>query len=583
MGNTQHARRKRRFSELSEEKSTGATYTPKVLADFVAREIVRACGPLRPTSRTPLRILDPAVGDGELLMSLLGVIGRKKAAACEVYGFDTDPAAVVRAKERLGESFPNARLHIHAGSFLEEVLDNLQVGGQGSLFSRNQDQRFDLVISNPPYVRTQVMGADRAQLLAKQFGLAGRVDLYYAFVLAIGEVLEREGVAGIIVSNRFLTTRSGAAVRRGILDCFSLRHIWDLGDTKLFEAAVLPAVLLASGRNGATREPVKFSSIYETKNHGKKTVATPVDALDETGVVGVDADRTFLVQHGRLEQGDGEGGIWRIATAESDSWLAAVGVRTWGTFRSVGKVRVGVKTCADGVFMRSDWREMPKTKQPELLRALTTHHIARRFHALTPDKPREILYPHELVNGKRKPVDLNAYPRSRAYLEDHGETLRARSYVIEAGREWFEIWVPQNPAAWDKPKLVFRDISERPEFWIDLDKTVVNGDCYWMVCEHPEGDDLLWLAAAVGNSTFIEKFYDHRFNNKLYAGRRRFITQYVEQFPLPDPKEKLSKRIITLARSIYDDVERRDTTAKERELDELVWRAFGLSTEEVSG
>ena len=77
------------------------------------------------------------------------------------------------------------------------------------------------------------------------------------------------------------------------------------------------------------------------------------------------------------------------------------------------------------------------------------------------------------------------------------------------------------------PKLVFRDISEQPTFWLDFEGSVVNGDCYWLTPESQGSDDRLWLAAAVANSTFIESFYDHRFNNKLYAGRRRFITQYV--------------------------------------------------------
>ena len=68
---------------------------------------------------------------------------------------------------------------------------------------------------------------------------------------------------------------------------------------------------------------------------------------------------------------------------------------------------------------------------------------------------------------------------------------------------------------------------------MDLDGTIVNGDCYWLAATDDKTTVLLWLALAVGNSSFIEAFYDRRFNNKLYAGRRRFITQYVEHFPIP--------------------------------------------------
>jgi hypothetical protein len=62
------------------------------------------------------------------------------------------------------------------------------------------------------------------------------------------EALKPNGIVGIIVSNRFMTTKSGAAVREDILKNFDVQHIWDLGDTKIFAAAVLPAVLLLKKR-----------------------------------------------------------------------------------------------------------------------------------------------------------------------------------------------------------------------------------------------------------------------------------------------------------------------------------------------
>jgi hypothetical protein len=154
--------------------------------------------------------------------------------------------------------------------------------------------------------------------------------------------------------------------------------------------------------------------------------------------------------------------------------------------------------------------------------------------------------------------------------------------VIESGRKWYEIWVPQDPTAWNQAKLVFRDIAEEPVFWMDLDGSVVNGDCYWLICQKFEQTDLLWLASAVGNSTFVEAFYDHRFHNKLYAGRRRFMTQYVEQFPLPEPERQITKAIIEKAKRIYDRISSPTAESLLKELDRLVWQAFGLTIKEVS-
>ncbi|MCY4456377.1 MAG: hypothetical protein OXB90_00325, partial [Acidimicrobiaceae bacterium] len=59
--------------------------------------------------------------------------------------------------------------------------------------------------------------------------------------------------------------------------------------------------------------------------------------------------------------------------------------------------------------------------------------------------------------------------------------LEGRAYVIEGGRNWFEIWVPQKPALWTQQKIVFPDIADAPRFAIDRSGSIVNGDCYWMV------------------------------------------------------------------------------------------------------
>ena len=566
----------KRYRIVTKKKSGGATYTPKILADFVAQQIVQTAGKL--PSKNPLRILDPAVGHGELLVSLLEQLVNQSDLKIEVYGFETDSDALDTATARLKRGFPGVSFHFELGDFLEFVLEYFGRGGHGNLFRSVVSEAYDLVIANPPYVRTQIMGAAQTQFLAKEFGLFGRVDLYYAFILGISYVLKPEGSAGIITSNRFITTKSGACVRKAVFDRFNILHVWDLGDTKIFDAAVLPAVLLVEGKkNGHALESPAFSSIYETDEPPSQRASDPIMALTKEGVVDIDDGRRFQVRHGKLNTNGTADGVWRIATETVDNWLAIVDAHSWGTFRDIGRIRVGVKTCADKVFIRNLWRGMPESERPELLRPLTTHHIARRFKPLVPEFPSQILYPHHVVQGRRRAVDLEKYPRSQAYLEMHRRALESRQYVIKAGREWYEIWVPQNPNAWNYPKLVFRDIAEKPTFWIDLEGSVVNGDCYWLICDNPAQTRLLWLAVAVSNSTFIEYFYDRCFHNKLYAGRRRFITQYVEKFPLPAPDSSHGKAIIAMTRKIYDDISSPKANKLQKELDAMVWEAFGLT------
>jgi hypothetical protein len=567
-----------RYKHVTEEKADGATFTPDGLASFVARQIAST---LPVPKKGRVRVLDPAVGEGALLICLLDELSSKGFRQVEVHGFETNPASLSVAKKAISSRFPAVPIHFRDGDFLEFAE---QVASPPSLFSSAPVERFDVIIANPPYVRTQIMGAAHAQSLATHFGLSGRVDLYHAFLLGMIEVLAEGGVAGIIVSNRFMTTKSGSSVRKVIRESVTINHVWDLGDTKLFEAAVLPAVLLLTNRKPGTAKEAHpaFTSIYEADGPIENSVEDVIAALDKCGRVGVADGRCFQVTHGTLDLNTALDGIWRVATDSADAWLRTVDTRTWRTFGELGSIRVGIKTCADKVFIRSDWENMPARERPELLRPLTTHHMGRQFKADSTAAGRHVVYPHLIKNGQREAADLSKYPLSAAYLEKYRSTLESRSYVLEAGRQWYEIWVPQDPAAWELPKLVFRDICETPTFWLDLDGTVVNGDCYWLALNPGMDSDLLWLALAVSNSCFIEAFYDHRFHNKLYAGRRRFITQYVELFPLPDASRPESRELIDLAKQIYASVPSLATKELKVRLDSLVWRLFGLSVEEVS-
>lgn len=573
-----------RYSDVDRQKSDGATYTPIAFATFVAEQMLRVAN--LPTCGK-IRVLDPACGDGALLDALIKLLPATSRKRVEAVGYDTDPEAIRIASKRLQQDFPDLDVRLEQKDFLEHVL-NLQ--GGGDLFSAGEVQEpFHLVIANPPYVRTQIMGAQQAQQLAQSFGLTGRVDLYYPFLLGISHVLSDNGVTGVITSNRFMTTNSGQAVRRAMLSRFRILHAWDLGDTKLFDAAVLPSVLLARGTRDSQHphtNGIAYSSIYETED---VAIAEATDALsaltaDNDTVVAIPDGRHFRVRHGTLDNGGDPEGIWRVATQATDQWLATVEANTWDTFRRIGKIRVGVKSTADKVFVRNDWSDLPSGR-PELLRPLITRKCARRFRAEVPSKAKhikEILYPHEVTENGRVAVDLSLYPNAASYLEEHRDTLEARTYLIKAGRKWYELWVPQDPAAWSLPKLVFPDISDKPIFWLDTDGGIVNGECYWLQCENKNEQNLLWLALAVANSTFIEAFYDHRFNNKLYAGRRRYITQYVELFPLPNPACDEAITIVALAKEIHAKLPSAEAEQLATDLDALIWRVFGLNSEKVS-
>ena len=537
-------------------KRKGIHYTPPELAGFLANQTVVCL----PASLTHATILDPACGEGQLLSSLVESLQDSGCHSIHVVGFDTDPSAIRLARGCL-KQFNLASLLLKCEDFLDCGLT---------------EHSIDCVIANPPYVRTQVLGQASAKRLSQKFNLRGRVDLYHAFAAAIAETLAPGGVMGLLTSNRFLTVRSGAAMRQLLREKFDLQHVFDLGDTRLFEAAVLPAVV-----TGVRREPdspmagtTQYDRIYRIET-GSVVSADPesiLKAVADKNVSGAieSGGGHVMIQRGELAKNDNQS-VWTLENSKTRRWLEKISAKQACRFGDVAEIKVGIKTTADSVFIHDHWDRFGWSKpENELLRPLLTHHDARRWSIDSTRK--SVLYPYDINASKRSPIELEDYPQAQAYFNRHRERLEKRKYLVDAGRRWYEIWVPHQPSAWAEPKIVWPDISEQPRFFLDSSGAIVNGDCYWIKLKDNVDSDWLYMMLAVANSNIATEFYDTVFHNKLYSGRRRYMTQYVKEFPLPELNSGLGKQIVRFAKRLVDEPNQQS----ENELKAVIRQAFGF-------
>jgi methylase of polypeptide subunit release factors len=559
-------------------KAKGVHYTPPELAEFLAEVVAERVS----ASTNAIEILDPACGGGALLFALFQAVPSRLRKRLVMSGYETDREALRQAADLLSKAGV-AEVVLQERDFL--AIEGINFGPrreQLSLFGDFESaalRQFDVVIANPPYVRTQVLGAAAAQGLARRFGLKGRVDLYHAFVTAMANVLKPGGVLGLLTSNRFLTVKSGASLRHLLRHEFELEAIYDLGDTKLFAAAVLPVIVIAR-KQRVSHSSCVFDRVYEYRPNAEAATPTHecarvLDAFRDHNVEGLVRTNTgtFKIERGVLAAADNDE-AWSLSTSDYRQWLSRVEAQRGCSFDDVANIRVGIKTTADEVFIRDDWESLPSSLQPEaeLLHPLLTHVETERWIPTSPK--RKVLYTHAVENGKRVVIKLKDYPRTGAYLESHKERLSSRKYVIEAGRQWYEIWVPHNPLDWKRPKIAAPDISEEPRFCFDSNGAIVNGDCYWMTLRPGFKSDWLLLLLAIANSSFVTRYYDIVFHNKLYAGRRRFMTQYIKKFPMPRLETAPAQRIIqVVGERIAKKVHGED---RESEIDKLVWESFGL-------
>lgn len=421
-------------------KNTGATFTPKGLADYLADKITAYL------KQGSIRVLDPACGAGELLISM----GNKLSELgfnFTLTGHDANEQYLNSASERLLQ-LESGKIDLVHGDFLQ-AIDLLKPQMALDFFEDTKslvNGSFDIVIANPPYVRTQLLGAEQAQDLARKFNLKGRVDLYYPFLIAMTESLKEGGILGVITSNRYLSTRSGESVRNYLSENYDILEVIDLGDTKLFEAAVLPAIFI--GRKSKPRKPslAKFIKVYEELN-GYKGDLIPVDNIYE--VLSADKSGYFTTRvknykksSGILKYSIAATATWEMFSGSESQWVSKIDTAAKNKVEDFFKVRVGIKSTADKVFISDKWDDLGDRKpEDELLKDLLSQENIQPWNA-TDDVKLKVIYPHYSIKGVKQTVDIDKYPKAKNYFLLHEEKLKSRKYLIDAGRQWFELWVP---------------------------------------------------------------------------------------------------------------------------------------------
>lgn len=178
----------------SAAKLRGSYYTPKWIADFVARWI----------SQYGVRsILEPSCGDGIFFQSLSENI----SSEIDIWGFDTDFAAIRRAGERRLASCVNPIFRCE--DFLTWAIGNIKTENPVS---------FDAVVGNPPFIRYQYLDKTMQQAAQSLFALMGQkftkhTNAWLPFLLASIAFLKPGGHIGMVLPAEILHVLYAQGIR----------------------------------------------------------------------------------------------------------------------------------------------------------------------------------------------------------------------------------------------------------------------------------------------------------------------------------------------------------------------------------
>jgi adenine-specific DNA-methyltransferase len=192
------------------------------------------------------RFLDPAVGTGSFYSALSQTVPAKAIQAAT--GIELDPLFAEVARNLWSKS----GLHIVQGDFTKQ---------------QPPTQRFNLILTNPPYVRHHHLESDAKDRLKEQLArslnmeISGLAGLYCYFLLQCHDWMEEQGLAVWLIPSEFMDVNYGATVRRYLTERVTLLHIHRFcpTDVQFTDALVSSAVVVFRKAVPAPGHRVRFS------------------------------------------------------------------------------------------------------------------------------------------------------------------------------------------------------------------------------------------------------------------------------------------------------------------------------------
>jgi methylase of polypeptide subunit release factors len=216
--------------------TNGAVYTPKNIRDYIVKTSFTAVSSL---DHNTIIVGDIACGTGAFLYSVSKEIKKQTQKSFyqifkdNIFGLDISDYAIERTKILL------TLLALSQGEDREEFIFNLFVGNALSFdwYKRYKPFRgFDIVVGNPPYVRSKHLSKETQQLMSKwEVTKSGNSDLYIPFFeIALKCLKDKTGILGYITVNTFKRSLNARKLRSYLNSNRFNLSILDFGSYQVF-------------------------------------------------------------------------------------------------------------------------------------------------------------------------------------------------------------------------------------------------------------------------------------------------------------------------------------------------------------
>lgn len=519
------------------KSSAGATKGVVYTKSWVVSLLLDLAGYLPETDLVDRLAVEPAAGEG----AFLATMARRLVLSCRrqgrpladcapsllAYELDEGSAAasrreVVVALKGMGVLVPEAEslasAWVRVGDYL---IDAPRLGSA------------EFVIGNPPYVRLEEIPSDTARLYRAAYPtMKGRADLYIAFFEAALRQLGEGGVCAFICADRWMLNQYGAELRRFVTEGFAVEYVIEMHEADPFddEVSAYPAITVIRRAKQAKAVVASIASAVEAAGGPLLDLAGPGDV----GAIKGPGTRSAVVES------------W---FAGADPWPCGSPARLalirrleehFGPLESQStgtKVGIGVATGLDKLFITKD----PTLVEPSRLLplAMAQDTISGHLHWSG----------HYLINPWQRDglVDLQEYPRLRAYFHRHRESIARRNTAQKNPGGWFRTIDRVSLDLTGERKLLIPDIK-------DVFNPVHEAGCLYphhnlyYICS--TAWDLEVLGGLLLSS--LAQLFIEAYGVRMRGGYLRFQAQYLRRIRVPHADSMTASQVEGLKRAFRE-------------------------------
>ncbi|PJI09732.1 MULTISPECIES: Eco57I restriction-modification methylase domain-containing protein [Clostridium] len=499
---------------ISMKKERGIVYTPLEISNYIVKNTITKKDII---SNPFLKIIDPACGCGNIIIPCFLYLK-------DIYLRNLD---IINKTNNLKLKRKDINYHIVKNNLfgydvdLNAVkilfIDLLFISGCIShnflcsdFLIQNIKTKYDVFLSNPPYVGLKSINKDYSLTLKKMYSsYKDKGDVSYCFFEKSISSLKDEGKLGFITSRYFIESPSGEELRKILSETANIYKIVDFYGIRPFKNAGIDTVMIFLKKRKASSDKIEvikpnilnnkkefYDSLLKGKGKLLKRFYVNTKSLSNTG--------------------------WILVPDEERNIISKIEDNSEFRLSDICESYQGIITGCDKAFIVDKDTILKENLEQCIIRPWIKNKDISKYNV-----SKESLY----IIYSNFIDDPSKYPNVMRHIGEYKDRLEKRRECKKGIRKWYELQWGRKSDIFEREKIVFPYKASRNRFAIDK-KSYFSADVYCLATKEKVSISYEYLLDILNSK--IYEFYFKAFAKKLGENIYEYYPNNLMKLCIPD-------------------------------------------------